>query len=129
MGMAVGLEIREPYFDSALWEYLLSIPGSLKLSYPSKRLLTDALYPLLPAELITRKKRGFVLPWQKWMQGEMKSFCEKEIAEFSERNAVQGAAVLRDWNAFNRNDPSVRWIHIWQLVVLNTWLKKMQLDI
>jgi hypothetical protein len=63
------------------------------------------------------------------MQGEMKSFCEKEIAEFSERNAVQGAAVLRDWNAFNRNDPSVRWIHIWQLVVLNTWLKKMQLDI
>lgn len=129
MGMAVGLEIREPYFDPALWEFVLSVPDHVKLNGRPKQLLTHALSPLLPVEMINRKKKGFVLPWEKWMRRELATFCAQEIREFSERKAVNGEQVLVDWKSFLNNNPNLKWIHFWQLVVLNVWLKKMRIDI
>ena len=63
MSMAVGLEIREPFFDHQLIEYVLSLPDELKRSKFPKQLLFDSLDPLIPPEIFHRKKMGFVLPW------------------------------------------------------------------
>jgi asparagine synthase (glutamine-hydrolysing) len=124
MSMAVGLEIREPFFDHKLVEYTLSIPDNIKYPQYPKQLMVEALEPLLPDEIVHRKKQGFVLPWEKWMRNELQSFCASQIKDLSQREFIKSEALLKYWNRFLKHDPSVRWMELWQFVVLGHWLNK-----
>lgn len=124
MSMAVGLEIREPFFDHQLVEYVLSIPDYIKYPNYPKQLMVEALEPLLPDEVVHRKKQGFVLPWEKWMRAELQSFCASQIKGLSQREFIKGEALLKYWDRFLKHDPSVRWMELWQFVVLGYWLNK-----
>lgn len=124
MSMAVGLEIREPFFDHDLIEYVLSLPDSIKYPLYPKQLLVEALSPLLPDEIVHRKKQGFVLPWEQWMRNELFTFCDTQIKNLSQREFIKGDALLQYWNRFIKKDPSVRWMELWQFVVLERWLEK-----
>ena len=124
MSMAVGLEIREPFFDHQLVEYVLSIPDHIKYPNYPKQLMVEALEPLLPDEVVYRKKQGFVLPWEKWMRTELQSFCASQIKDLSQREFIKGEALFTYWDRFLKHDPSVRWLELWQFVVLGYWLNK-----
>jgi asparagine synthase (glutamine-hydrolysing) len=124
MSMANGLEVREPFFDIDLIVYVLSIPDKYKVGAHNKQLLLDAISPLLPEEIIKRKKRGFVLPWEKWMRNELRSFCESQIIECSDRAFVNKHNLIGYWNRFLQKDTSIQWIELWQFVVLNHWMNK-----
>lgn len=124
MSMANGLEVREPFFDLELIEYVLSIPDEFKIGEYPKQLLLDAISPLLPDEIIRRKKKGFVLPWEKWMRNELLSFCEAQIIECAERDFVNKDQLIKYWNGFLKKDAGIRWIELWQFVVLNYWMNK-----
>ena len=128
MSMAVGLEIREPFFDHQLVEYVLSIPDHIKYPHYPKRLMVEALEPLLPDDVVHRKKQGFVLPWEKWMRKELQSFCASQINDLSQRDFIKGEALLKYWNRFLEHDPSVRWMELWQFVVLGYWLNKNSIN-
>ena len=124
MSMAVGLEIREPFFDHKLIEYVLSIPDHIKYPHYPKQLMVEALEPLLPDEIVHRKKQGFVLPWEKWMRNELQSFCAAQINDLAHRDFIKRDALLKYWARFLKHDPSVRWMELWQFVVLGYWLNK-----
>jgi asparagine synthase (glutamine-hydrolysing) len=124
MSMAVGLEVREPFFDHELIEYVLSLPDDVKQGVSTKQLLIDALDPLLPQQVTTRSKKGFVLPWQVWMKNELKSFCESQIKECAEREFINKPYLMNRWNQFLKGDQRISWISIWQMVVLNYWMHK-----
>lgn len=124
MSMSNGLEVREPYFDIQLIEYVLSIPDKYKASKYVKQLLTDAVSPLLPQEIIKRKKKGFVLPWENWMRGELMAFCEQQIIELSDRDFINKRELLTYWKQFLNQHKGVKWIELWQFVVLNYWMNK-----
>jgi asparagine synthase (glutamine-hydrolysing) len=128
MSMAVGLEIREPFFDHQLVEYVLSIPDHIKYPHYPKQLMVEALEPLLPNEVVHRKKQGFVLPWEKWMRAELQSFCASQIKGLSQREFIKGDTLLKYWDRFLKHDPSVRWMELWQFVVLGYWLKKNSIN-
>ncbi len=60
MSMATGLEVRVPYADHLLVEYVWNIPWELKaLNGREKGLLRKALEGLLPEEVIYRKKSPY----------------------------------------------------------------------
>ncbi len=124
MSMAVGLEIREPFFDHDLIEYVLSLPDSIKYPLYPKQLLVEAVSPLLPDEIVHRKKQGFVLPWEHWMRNELFAFCDGQIKILSQQEFIKEDALLQYWSRFIKKDPSVRWMELWQFVVLGRWLKK-----
>ena len=70
MSMHHSLEVRVPFLDSSLVEYLLSLPESQKRNAAQpKALLIAALGELLPQELIAQPKRTFTFPWENWMRG------------------------------------------------------------
>src|SRR6202035_2588356 len=60
MSMAHSLEIREPFFDQDLVEFVMSVPDHFKVPLYPKSLLVESLKPLLPDEIVLRKKQGFV---------------------------------------------------------------------
>lgn len=128
MSMAVALEVREPFLDYKLLEFVLGIEDKHKYPQTPKKLLTDSLGDLLPDEIVNRPKMGFTLPWQFWLKHELKSFCEKNIFEFSNRSFCNTLAVQNLWNRFLSGDKTVGWSRIWHLVMLNNWLNENNIE-
>lgn len=124
MSMAVALEVREPFLDYKLIDFVLGVHDNYKFPHTPKKLLVDSLGDLLPSEIVDRKKMGFTLPWQYWLKSELKLFCEKNMQEFSEYDFCVKKEILGLWSRFLANDKSVSWSRIWHLVVLNNWLKE-----
>src|SRR5262249_50885813 len=61
MSMAHGLEVRVPFCDDRLVEYVWNVPWSMKSLGGVKGLLKAAMRDLLPPETITRKKSAYPL--------------------------------------------------------------------
>jgi asparagine synthase (glutamine-hydrolysing) len=60
MSMAVGLEVRVPFCDHRLLEYVWNVPWSMKVADGrEKSLLRLAAADLLPTEVLTRPKSGY----------------------------------------------------------------------
>ena len=124
MSMAVSLEVREPFFDHELVEFVLNIPDDLKYPVYPKSLLVESLGDLLPHEIVHRKKQGFTFPWKVWMKNELRTFCDEHIQRLSQRDFIVGEAVNQRWHRFLKGDESVRWMEIWLLVILENWLER-----
>ena len=124
MSMAVSLEVREPFFDHELIEFVLSIPDKLKYPAYPKSLLVESLQPLLPDEIVHRKKQGFVFPWNEWMKKELRSFCEDRLQRLGQRSFINSKSLNQYWKRFLVNDTSVRWSELWMFVVLEHWMEK-----
>jgi asparagine synthase (glutamine-hydrolysing) len=122
MGMAHALEIREPFMDYKLIEYVLSLPDYYKIGAKPKQLLVDAMGDLLPDEIVSRKKMGFVLPYEKWMKTELKSFVLEGIAMLKQKNVLNNSSVDFYVDSYFQNKHNVRWNMIWSLTILGHWL-------
>jgi asparagine synthase (glutamine-hydrolysing) len=128
MSMASSLEVREPFFDHDLVEYVLHIPDELKKpSYP-KSFLVETVAPMLPDEIVHRKKQGFLFPWQVWMKNELHEFCDHQINGLCKRDFVKGDRLQAYWNRFLKGDRSVRWSELWLFVVLGYWMEKNDME-
>jgi len=127
MGMAVSMELREPFFDNDLVEYVLNVPDRFKYPGYPKQLLVESLDGLLPDEIVFRKKQGFVIPYNVWMRNELKTFCEERIANLAARDYFSGAALPRYWRQYLAGDRNIRWMDVWVFIVLEYWLEKNDL--
>lgn len=121
--MAHALEVREPFFDFRLVEYVLQVPDRMKYPKYPKSLLVEAVAPLLPDEIVHRKKMGFTLPWASWMHGELRDFCAERIDALAGRGILDGGKLKALWNSFLSGSGGVLWSHLWHLVVLEEWLQ------
>lgn len=128
MSMAHSLEIREPFFDQDLIEFVMSVPDHFKVPLYPKSLLVESLKPLLPDEIVHRKKQGFVFPWDKWMRKELLDFCDKHITQMAEREFIHGEWLKFTWKLFLDGDKNIRWMEMWLFVVLNYWMEKNQVQ-
>ena len=128
MSMASSLEVREPFFDQDLVEFVLCIPDSLKKPTYPKSLLVESLKPLLPGEIVFREKKGFLFPWNTWIKNDLRSFCDRYIQNIAKRSFIHGAQVLEYWQRFLKGDESIRWAEIWLFVVLEYWLEKNNIE-
>lgn len=67
--MMNSLEVRSPYLDIDLVDFVRRIPASYKVRQgTTKYILKKALEPVLPKEIIYRKKKGFGSPIAKWFR-------------------------------------------------------------
>ena len=64
-----GLELRVPFLDTDLVDLLLRLPSVYKMKLDStKPLLIDAMGRRLPVDILNAPKRGFELPFARWLQ-------------------------------------------------------------
>jgi asparagine synthase (glutamine-hydrolysing) len=77
--MANSLEVRVPMLDPTFVEWSMGLPRALKLAGgEGKLVLKRALEPLVPNDLLYRKKQGFSVPLAKWFRGPFgKAFAGK----------------------------------------------------
>lgn len=122
MSMSQALEVRVPFIDYTLVEYVLGIEDKYKGTDSPKKLLVDAMGSLLPSEIVHRPKMGFTFPWKSWMRNELKSFCEQRMISLSKRELFNEEGIMDLWKKFLSDDPRITWSRIWYLVVLENWL-------
>jgi asparagine synthase (glutamine-hydrolysing) len=71
--MAVSLEVRAPYLDPRVAEFAASLPSRYKLhGYTSKYILKRASKGLVPPFVWRRGKKGFGVPFAKWLKAELR---------------------------------------------------------
>jgi len=128
MSMAVSLEVREPFFDHELIDYVMCVPDRFKSPRYPKSLLVESLQPLLPREIVFRKKQGFVFPWHIWMKNELFSFCNQRIHNLCDRDSINPDHVRKLWKDFNSAGSDIRWTEVWTLVVLEHWLERNNIN-
>lgn len=128
MSMAHALEVRVPFIDYTLVEYVLGIPDKYKVPTSPKKLLVDALGDLLPDEITNRPKMGFAFPWKLWIKNELRTFCEQKMIALSKRKLFNEQGILKLWKGFLSNDPHITWSRIWYLVVLENWLQENNIE-
>jgi asparagine synthase (glutamine-hydrolysing) len=124
MSMASALEVRVPFLDYQLVEYVIGINDAYKNPVYPKKLLVESLGDLLPDEIVHRKKMGFSFPWKNWLQSELRSFCDERIQSLAKRPFMNGNELLSRWNRFLKDDPGVRWPEMWTSVVLENWMEE-----
>ena len=127
MSMAVALEVREPFLDYQLVDFVLSVPDEYKFPHSPKKLLVDSLGDLLPGEVVYRPKMGFTLPWEHWLRNELRTFVSTNMEQLSGLPLGRGAGVNTLWDRFLKGDKTVTWSRIWHLVVLNHWISENNL--
>jgi asparagine synthase (glutamine-hydrolysing) len=72
MTMANSLEMRVPYLDIELVQFIESLPSSLKIRRLNRKYIhKKAVEKWLPKEIIYRKKRGFATPMDEWLQSDL----------------------------------------------------------
>ena len=124
MAMAHALEVRVPFFDYKLIEYVLSLSDAVKYPHTPKQLLVEAMAPRLPRQISHRRKMGFTLPIHHWLKNELGAFADEKIHQLAARPEFNEQGVHHKWNAFKDGDPSVPWTRTWQMVVLSDWLQR-----
>ena len=128
MSMAHSLEVRVPFVDTKVVDYVLSLPGEWKLGHSEgpKLLLAGAVADLLPRDFMARPKMGFTLPFEKWMQGDLRS----EIASVMQVRGclsplgLNASAVEKIWRGFLDKPRAVGWSRPWSLYVLAKWCER-----
>ena len=71
--MANSLEVRVPYLDHNIVEFMVKCPSKLKYhGITSKYLLKQLAKKYLPHEVVNRSKKGFGIPIAKWFCGSLK---------------------------------------------------------
>ena len=67
--MMSSLEVRSPFLDIDVVNFIRSIPHTFKYrGGETKWLLKKALEPLLPREILYRSKQGFAMPTGRWFK-------------------------------------------------------------
>ncbi len=126
--MAHSLEGRNPFLDQRIIEWAFRLPLEIKLKgYRTKPILRELAKRYLPAELINAPKRGFEIPIEKWLRGELKELVRDYyfssdgiLLELFRKKYLEDLLE----NKF-RLDPA-RWsIRVWTLLVLAVW-KELQ---
>lgn len=128
MSMANSLEVRVPFLDHHLVEYTLGINDAIKQPISPKKLLVDSFIELLPESIYNRPKMGFVLPYEKWMRGELNQFCKDNLNELKKISYINSKGIDKLWNAFEKGNKRVTWSRIWHLVILGNWIKENTIE-
>jgi asparagine synthase (glutamine-hydrolysing) len=79
--MATSLEVRAPFLDVELVEFLGRVPPHLKLrGSKTKYLLKRAMADVLPPGIATRAKKGFGIPVAAWFKKELRVALQDELS-------------------------------------------------
>ena len=125
MTMAHSLEARAPFLDHKLIEFAAALPAGFKIrGCTNKYILRKFMEKKLPPEIVNRKKRGFLVPITKWLNGELKEYAEDILLRKDSFSACAiGLERIRPLFAPQRGLRELEnKIRLWRLLVFELWV-------
>jgi asparagine synthase (glutamine-hydrolysing) len=125
MSMAASIESRVPFLDHHLVEFAAALPPRMKLrGFTTKWILREAVKTILPADILTRRKMGFPVPFGLWLRGSGAGIARDVLLDSRarQRGITDPAAVTRliDAHASGAADGGDA---LWSLLNLELWYR------
>ena len=118
--MANSLEVRSPFVDHRLVEYILSISNNQLEKLSGKKLLKGYLSNDFNNEFINRKKQGFVFDVESWVFNNIVF-----INEYLDRGLLVKDMKPNILNLLTRNKTRINGIRIFKLFILENYLQNL----
>lgn len=126
MGMAHGVEIRVPFLDLDLVNYVNRLPDDYKINNKkTKLILRKVAFGLLPNDIINRKKTGFAVPLRGWIRNDLSDWVNDLLSEEKVRargifNPMKVANIIR----MNKNGAVDASYTIFCLICVELWCQE-----
>ena len=129
--MANSLEVRVPFLDHNIVEFMAKVPKKMKYPYTtSKYILKKLSAKYLPNKIVGRPKKGFGIPLANWFCTYLKSDIQ-DMAHNS--NSFINSIFDKKYNISLVNDHLERKVDnrkkIWTLFVLESWSKENKISV
>ena len=126
LSMAHSVEVRPPFLDHRLVEFVAGLSGSIKIKGGRvKHILKEAVADLLPAELLARPKEGFIMPVNEWLIGSLKDYVQATLApERLARHGLFRPDAIRQLLESHYAGGANLGNRIWNLLMLQLWWER-----
>lgn len=128
-GMMHGLEVRSPFLDIDLLEFVFNLPYEYKISNgEQKHLLKDILSEYMPDTFARRRKQGFGAPINKWLHDpQIKNYVFKRLRTGQLKPMFSLKVINNYLDDFyeKRERPERASQKIWVLLCLELWLSQL----
>ena len=122
--MAASLEVRVPFLDQDLVDYVVALPRKIKmLGGQKKGLLRSALRGVVPDEVLDAPKTGFGVPYGHWLKGPLRDMTHEAILGSHATgwfNRPVAEKLLKQHESGERNWDFL----LWKSMQLGLWLSR-----
>jgi asparagine synthase (glutamine-hydrolysing) len=123
--MAHGLEVRSPFLDTQLVEFASRLAPALKVKGLSlKRVLKRAIADLLPKEILSRPKRGFGVPLDRWFREDLEAYTQSMLGAGARVRRQLNGGALDQLLAEHGAGAAAHGHALWTLLTLELFLRR-----
>jgi asparagine synthase (glutamine-hydrolysing) len=122
--MRYSLEVRYPYLDHELIEWVANLPMHMRFDgVTTKPLLRKVAERYITKENMNMPKKGFNLPLHEWMQHAdvIQQYARMQLDRLKQRGIFDNATIEKWWQ---RRNEGVYFSKLWQLVTTEVWLNE-----
>ncbi|RME15663.1 MAG: asparagine synthase (glutamine-hydrolyzing) [Bdellovibrio sp.] len=122
--MSVGLEVRAPFLNHKLVEFLFPLPSSYKIHHSKgKRILRALLEKRIPSTLYERPKMGFAVPLQKWLRHSLRDWAEDLLSPSKLSPYLNPITIQKEWKKFLKGQNTSTFL-IWNILMFQSWKER-----
>jgi asparagine synthase (glutamine-hydrolysing) len=123
LSMACSIEVRVPFLDNEVVEFLQRVPPRLKIrGHAQKFLLRKAMDGVLPKEVLERRKAAFGLPIRAWLRNELKGMLADLLSEErTRRRGLFNPRAVSQMIRANESGERDYTLQLWGLLSLELW--------
>lgn len=127
MSMAFSREIRLPFLDFRLVEFIFSLPLNFKMREGwTKWILRKSFENNLPDSIIWRKdKKGFTTPQEKWFRNDLKPEIEDLFNQplLVEKYGLMKQSKIKQFYKEFLNDDKIWYKEVFNIITIEIWLR------
>lgn len=127
MSMMHGLEVRSPFLDYQLAEFVVNLPESYKMDHATgKHILKDILAEIMPRDFVERKKQGFGAPVRKWLlDPKVRTYVMNHFGSDARVFAfLKEKEVMKFIKRVYAHQEIKSFYQLWILLCLELWMRK-----
>lgn len=124
--MSTSLELRAPFLDHNIVEYVWSLPFNFKYRQgKAKWLSRQVLYKYVPERLIDRPKQGFGIPINDWLRGPLKTWADDllNISFLEKQDLFDSIKVQQIWQQHLSGNRQYG-ARLWSILMFQAWYKE-----
>ncbi|MBI5882458.1 MAG: asparagine synthase (glutamine-hydrolyzing) [Elusimicrobia bacterium] len=127
--MRASLEARVPFLDKPVVEFAASLPGSHKIRlFKGKYILRRVAERYLPADIVWRRKHGFIVPWESWVRSPDNALVRDLVygRGFMEDGIFDASQVKQRYERLVQGDRGVDAGLFFRIVILGLWAESLK---
>lgn len=126
--MAFSKEIRLPFLDHRLVDFLINIQTNKKMRNGWSKYILRKSFPELPKQIRWRRdKKGFILPESKWLKKDLQNTIREKFSGknlLSQFKLIDSKKFLDYYDGYLKGDKSIHSTDISRIYIAEKWLEK-----